>query len=48
VMVTHDVNIARQARRIISLRDGKITSDQAVTPQSAEDVIRGTKHHEAA
>jgi putative ABC transport system ATP-binding protein len=48
VMVTHDINIARQARRIVSLRDGKIISDQLVTPRSAEDVIQGTKHHEVA
>jgi putative ABC transport system ATP-binding protein len=48
VMVTHDVNIAQQARRIVSLRDGKIISDRSAAPRSAESVSHGTKHHEAA
>jgi putative ABC transport system ATP-binding protein len=48
VMVTHDVQIARQARRIISIRDGKIISDQLVTPRTAESVYQEAQHHEAA
>ena len=27
VIITHDLNIAKQAERIITIRDGKITSD---------------------
>lgn len=30
VMVTHDANIARQASRIVSIRDGSIVSDEPV------------------
>ncbi|SDT37963.1 ABC transporter ATP-binding protein [Bradyrhizobium canariense] len=48
VMVTHDVQIAQQARRIISIRDGRIISDQPVTPRQAETAYQGTPHHEAA
>jgi putative ABC transport system ATP-binding protein len=48
VMVTHNVQIAQQARRIISIRDGKIISDQLVTPRTAETVHQGAQHHEAA
>lgn len=30
IVVTHDMNIARQAQRIITLRDGLIVSDESV------------------
>ena len=48
VMVTHNVQIAQQARRIISIRDGRIISDQLVTPRTAESVHQRAQHHEAA
>lgn len=48
VLVTHDVHIAQQARRIVSVRDGKIISDQSVTPQRADDVDQGIQRHAAA
>ena len=28
VLITHDPNIARQAKRVIRIQDGKITSDK--------------------
>jgi putative ABC transport system ATP-binding protein len=48
VMVTHNVQIAQRARRIISIRDGRIISDQLVTPRTAESVHQRAQHHEAA
>ena len=30
IIITHDVNIARQAKRILHIEDGKITRDEAV------------------
>lgn len=40
VVITHDLNIAKQAERIITIRDGKITSDidNKADRQSAENV----------
>lgn len=35
VMVTHDRTIASSATRLISIRDGEVESDEAVTPKSA-------------
>lgn len=46
VMVTHDVQIAQQARRIISIRDGKIISDQPVAPRRTETVDQETAYQE--
>ncbi len=37
VMVTHEPDIARQARRIVQMRDGKITSDRTAAQVIAED-----------
>jgi putative ABC transport system ATP-binding protein len=36
IMITHDREIASEARRIITVRDGKITSDVWNTPESEE------------
>ncbi|PIY37830.1 MAG: macrolide ABC transporter ATP-binding protein [Armatimonadetes bacterium CG_4_9_14_3_um_filter_66_14] len=42
VLVTHDTAIAQHARRIVSLRDGQIVSDESVTkPQRAEKELAG-------
>ncbi|MBR0693046.1 ABC transporter ATP-binding protein [Bradyrhizobium lablabi] len=49
VLVTHDVHIAQQARRIVSLRDGKIISDQAVVPGRTDGTDdQGIQRHAAA
>jgi putative ABC transport system ATP-binding protein len=32
IMVTHDENVARHARRIVRLKDGNVISDSAVEP----------------
>ena len=41
VMVTHEADIARYARRILGFRDGRLRSDQRVeTPSQAEEVLR--------
>lgn len=40
VLVTHDTDIARHSERIISLRDGRVTSDETVDhPLNAEQVL---------
>ncbi len=42
VFVTHERDIARHTRRIIHLRDGRITQDESVDePLLAEQVIEG-------
>jgi putative ABC transport system ATP-binding protein len=48
IMVTHDVHIAQQARRIISIRDGRIISDQPADQHQVENAYQRTPHHEAA
>lgn len=36
ILVTHDPEVAHYARRIVSVRDGHIESDQKVTPVDAQ------------
>lgn len=49
VMVTHDVSIARQASRIVSIRDGSIISDRSeVTPSTSDAGSRAEPCDEAA
>jgi putative ABC transport system ATP-binding protein len=48
VMVTHDVNIARQASRIVSIRDGNIISDEPVVTTKPEAADRAEPCNEAA
>lgn len=38
VMVTHDLRLARRARRIITMEDGRLIADQAPTVQSGVDI----------
>ncbi len=38
ILVTHEPDIAQHARRIVTLRDGRIDSDRAVAPASHEAV----------
>jgi putative ABC transport system ATP-binding protein len=33
ILITHDINVARYARRMISIRDGQIVSDEEVEMQ---------------
>ncbi len=39
VLVTHDVDVAGQARRRIRLKDGKVLADEAISPDGAEKEI---------
>lgn len=39
IMITHDENIARHAKRIIKLQDGKLLSDTLSTPQYSGGVV---------
>jgi len=41
LMVTHEPDIARFARRIVTLRDGLIRSDRAVDQQDAAAALAG-------
>jgi putative ABC transport system ATP-binding protein len=41
IIVTHDLDIARRAQRIIRLRDGIVEEDAAVTQPAAEPLARG-------
>ena len=34
VVVTHDADIARHAKRIVSFRDGRVQTDEAVTDRA--------------
>lgn len=44
VVVTHEIDVAMYAKRIITFRDGKITSDeQHQTQKNAASVIQGTQ-----
>ena len=36
IIITHDLNIAKQAERIITIRDGKITGDVDNTSDMAD------------
>lgn len=36
IMVTHDMNLAKYAKRIISIEDGKITQDKKVSHEDSE------------
>ncbi|MEO5825963.1 MAG: ABC transporter ATP-binding protein [Gemmatimonadales bacterium] len=38
ILVTHEPDIAQHARRIVTLRDGRIDSDQSVVPMAHEAV----------
>lgn len=40
VIVTHEEDIARQAKRLIRMRDGQIQSDQRLVPVSSADAVR--------
>ena len=42
VLVTHEPDIARHARRVITLRDGKVISDEAQTPPSTAQLAKST------
>lgn len=39
VLVTHELDVATQARRLIRVRDGKIASDEILTKSSQESVM---------
>ncbi len=50
VMVTHELDVARFARRIIIMRDGRIRRDDVVNPRltSAEELARVAAEEQAA
>ena len=39
VLVTHEPDVARFARRILRFRDGKVVSDEANKPVNAEQLV---------
>jgi len=39
LMVTHEPEVARFTERIVTMRDGVIRSDRAVTPKSAKESL---------
>ena len=49
IMVTHESDIARYARRIISFRDGQVVSDHPMaTPISADEIVGALPAKDAA
>ncbi|KCZ52007.1 MacB family efflux pump subunit [Hyphomonas pacifica] len=36
ILITHDLNVAQRAKRVIEIHDGKIISDSGVSPHKAE------------
>ena len=47
IFVTHEPNIARHTRRVLHIRDGKISQDEAV-PESAQLIARPVYESQAA
>jgi putative ABC transport system ATP-binding protein len=39
VIVTHDADVARHARRVVRFKDGRVTSDDRQTPRDARDAL---------
>ena len=37
VLVTHDISVARRARRLVRMRDGKIESDEPDVKEERDD-----------
>ncbi|MBN8919969.1 MAG: ABC transporter ATP-binding protein [Rhizobiales bacterium] len=48
ILVTHDQSVARQARRVIAIRDGTIQSDQRVGAADFETSARPARRQELA
>ncbi len=47
ILITHDMHIARNADRIIHIKDGEITEDSGVNLQQAHDVENNVRHKNA-
>ncbi len=43
VLVTHDENLARQADRVITLRDGQVVSDELIAAAPAPDAVEASR-----
>lgn len=50
LMVTHELDVARFAKRIVVMRDGRVVKDEAVTPRahSAEELVKLEAEQRAA
>lgn len=44
ILITHDHNVAKQARRIIEIRDGQIVADSGATPPQSAQVRWDLQH----
>ena len=40
VIVTHDADVARHARRVVRFRDGRVVSDERQVPRDARDALK--------
>jgi putative ABC transport system ATP-binding protein len=40
VIVTHDADVARHARRVVRFRDGRVISDDRQVPRDARDALK--------
>jgi putative ABC transport system ATP-binding protein len=39
VIVTHDADVARHARRVVRFKDGRVTADQRQLPRDAREAL---------
>ena len=47
ILITHDNEIAAQAKRVIKIMDGRIVSDSADEKENIEEVVAGgEQNHE--
>ena len=40
MIVTHDADVARHARRVVRFKDGRVIADDRQTPRDARDALK--------